>query len=74
MQGRLRAVNFKEGDFHIVYIPSLRISGYGDTVQEAQELTKLSLEAFAEDLFKLPEDQIFKEFRDLGLPVQYALH
>ena len=66
MHGRLRAINFKEGDYHIVYLPGLGLSGYGDTIQEAQELIKLSLEAFVEDLFKLPEHQIFKEFNDLG--------
>jgi len=66
LKGHVKMIGFKEGDFEIVYLPSLGISGYGNTVAEAQELIKISIQAFADDLFKLEEYQIFKELEQLG--------
>lgn len=43
----------KDGDYFIQYSPSLRISGYGKTPQEAEESMRVSIEAFALDLKKL---------------------
>lgn len=66
IQGRLNLIGFKEGDYEIVYAPALRISAYGDSIKEAQQMLEVSIEAFAKELFKLPEHKVYEEFRKLG--------
>ena len=40
----------KEGDFYLMYSPSLNLSGYGDTLEEAEESFSLSLDLFCESI------------------------
>lgn len=67
LKAELRALSFKEGDCFIVYFPSLKISGYGDTIEEAHKLAKISLDDFSENLFKLnSEAKILEVLREYG--------
>ena len=65
-KAQLNAVGFKEADYHILYIPSLQISSYGDTFKEANDMLKESLNQFSEDIFALKKNEITAIFRDLG--------
>jgi hypothetical protein len=66
LAAKLRTLVFKEEEVHIVYLPGFKISGYGETIEEAYELAKLSLRDFADNLFKLPESKIYQTLRELG--------
>lgn len=59
-------VHFMEEDTHIVYLPSLNMSGYGDTIEEAQELLNTSVGTYFKDLIRLPHYAIFKELQKYG--------
>lgn len=63
---KLRTFSFQEGNTHIVYLPSVEISGYGDTIEEAHDLAKITLNDFSQNLFKLPESKIYAVLRELG--------
>lgn len=41
----------KETRQHVAYVPSLEISGYGETKEKAQELLQISIEKFFDFLF-----------------------
>lgn len=43
----------KQGEFIINYCPSLNISGYGKTEQEAEDFIKVEMEVFCEDLHSM---------------------
>ncbi|AIM38139.1 hypothetical protein KO02_16735 [Sphingobacterium sp. ML3W] len=36
--GNVRAVTFKDGEYDIIYIPSLNLSAYGSSVEEATDM------------------------------------
>lgn len=62
----LHGVGFKDGDFHIIYIPSLELSAYGDTVDEAHEMMKETLRVFPEDLFNCSQIEAENMLSGLG--------
>lgn len=66
IHAKLLGIQFKEGDYDIIYIPSLQISGYGQTIKEAHELVRISLEDFSETLFKHNEYKVFEVLKKLG--------
>lgn len=49
----IRVFDAVDGDFYILYSPSLNISGYGKTMEEAEESFKVSIDAFALDIKNL---------------------
>ena len=63
---KLQIHSFKEGAFEIVYIPSLEISGYGETKAEAMELMKTSLFIFGENILKSVNHKITEDLKELG--------
>jgi hypothetical protein len=65
-KAQLSAVEFKEDHSFILYLPSLNISAYGDTPEEAHELLRASLAVFSEDLFQMEEKQREEFLADLG--------
>lgn len=65
-KAKLIGINFKEGESYIVYIPSLELSGYGDSFKEAHALLKSTLDSFSKDLLALSDIQINKELTRLG--------
>lgn len=67
IKARLKAFSFMENDIHVVYLPSLNMSGYGNTIEEAYSLLKLDWADFGDSLFELKhESLIFDALRDLG--------
>lgn len=57
----LNVYNGKQGDYYIYYCPSLNISGYGETEEEAEEFIKVEIEVFCEDLLTMQtkEKEVF---------------
>jgi hypothetical protein len=65
-KAKLIGIGFKEGDSHIIYLPSLQISSYGDSIQEANEMMKISLNEFSDNLLELSENKIHSILKQLG--------
>ena len=64
--GRLNAFSGEQGEFWVSIIPSLNVSGYGKTEDEANESLKENLQVFCEDLFSINEVQRKMELTKLG--------
>lgn len=62
----LRVVTFADGDFMIAYIPSLNLSGYGDTETEAADMLEHVAKDYFAELIKLTEAQVMVELRQYG--------
>ena len=56
----------KESDSIVVYVPSLDISGYGKTVEDAREMVRFCIDSYMTDLSKLPLKEIHHELFKLG--------
>jgi len=64
---KLTAVNFKDGEYHIIYIPSLNLSSYGETEEEAYLIMKdIVIKDFLENLLEASEHDAKEELRKLG--------
>src|SRR6478672_8196653 len=59
-------VSGKEGDFFVAIAPSIMVSGYGDTEDEAEKSLDENIEVFCEDIIALDQDEREQEFRRLG--------
>lgn len=68
MEARLRAFRFLDKDTKqfVIYIPSLEVSGYGQTEKEADEMIRFSLNELMQHLVKLPLNKINDELVSLG--------
>ncbi len=47
----------KDGDFYVVVSPTLAVSGYGNTEQEAEESFNLNIELFCTDILELSNEK-----------------
>lgn len=56
----------KDGDFFVLISPSLSVSGYGKSEEEAKDSFKLNLELFCHDLMTLKKDERDLELKKLG--------
>lgn len=56
----------KEGNHFIAISPSILVSGYGNSIEEAQQSFQENLELFCQDLMKLSNDQRELELKKLG--------
>ncbi|MES2543781.1 MAG: hypothetical protein V4548_02770 [Bacteroidota bacterium] len=56
----------KEGEHYIVVSPSILVSGYGKTNEEAEESFHENINLFCQDLLKLTNEQREKELLNLG--------
>lgn len=56
----------KESKMHVMYIPSLDISGYGDTIEEADSMANECLKEYCDQLVKLSLKEITSEMIRLG--------
>ncbi|TKC02694.1 type II toxin-antitoxin system HicB family antitoxin [Pedobacter cryotolerans] len=66
-KGVFRILEFEDHGHHIVYIPSLKLSSYGNTADEAQKMMgDVILEDFFENLFEQSEKVIFDYLKNLG--------
>lgn len=59
-------ISGKEGDHFVSIIPSLMISGYGSTEQEATDSLDENMDTFCEDFMKLSYEQRNSELIKLG--------
>lgn len=59
-------ISGKEGDHFASIVPSLMISGYGSTEQEATDSLDENMETFCEDFMKLSDEQRNSELIKLG--------
>lgn len=66
LDGNLKAHSFFSDGYEFVYIPSLNISGYGNTQEEAKEMAKVCIKDFAETLFASGEKRAIEEIKNLG--------
>jgi hypothetical protein len=68
INGTVRALSFIDNDTkqHVIYIPSLELSGYGDTLLKAEELLRTSIHYFCDYLISLSKDKAKKELTALG--------
>jgi hypothetical protein len=69
-QGKIRinviTASGKDGEHFIVVTPSLLVSGYGNTSEEAQQSFKHNMVLFCKDLLALNHDVRDAELRKLG--------
>lgn len=63
---RIKVFLGKEGDSCLMYSPSLNLSGYGDTFQEAEKSLFLSVDLFCESLSKVNSKQRDHLLKNLG--------
>lgn len=54
---KIRVFAGKEGEIFVCYSPSLNLSGYGPSAEEALESMKVSISAFCDDFFALSAKQ-----------------
>ncbi|MDD3723148.1 MAG: hypothetical protein PHW92_11825 [Lutibacter sp.] len=66
LRAQLNGIAFKEKDSHIIYLPSLQLSAYGDNFKEANEMVKATVHEFSKNLLELPENKINSILKDLG--------
>ena len=59
-------ISGKDGDHFVSILPSLMISGYGSTEQEAMDSLDENIETFCEDFRKLNHEQRKSELTKLG--------
>ena len=59
-------ISGKDGDYFVSIVPSLMISGYGSTEQEATDSLDENMETFCEDFMKLSNEQRKSELIKLG--------
>lgn len=55
-------LKFKQSDTVFIYIPSLNISGYGSTFEEAEAMIEFSLDQFSEELMSLKNQSEITEY------------
>tara|TARA_R110002050_G_scaffold107585_1_gene218097 strand:+ start:177 stop:566 length:390 start_codon:yes stop_codon:yes gene_type:complete len=53
LEAKLNIISGKQGEFFLSYSPSLKISGFGDTKEEAMEFIKMELQGFCEDIYSM---------------------
>ena len=68
IDGLLHALKFVDKSTlqHVAYIPSLELSGYGETEAQALEMLKFSLDDFGSYMSKLSQRKINEELVKLG--------
>lgn len=66
VSGVLKAIKLIQDGHTVLYLPALKISGYGDDLEEAKEMVDETIQDYFDNLFKLPADQIKAEMISLG--------
>ncbi|HEY6976339.1 MAG TPA: hypothetical protein VH396_08615 [Chitinophagaceae bacterium] len=56
----------KDANVFVAYLPSLEVSGYGSTVNDAQEMFKFSIKDFFDYLTQISIEEVQRELRKLG--------
>ncbi|MDQ7949203.1 MAG: hypothetical protein REI78_02045 [Pedobacter sp.] len=67
LQGQLNSIEFKDHGSHIVFIPSLNLSAYGDSQEEAHAMMKdIVLKDFCDTLMHQSFEKIISDLKELG--------
>ena len=68
IKAELAGVDFIDKDTkqHVAYIPSLELSGYGETIEKAREMIQFNMGEFFGHLIKLDSFQLLADLRELG--------
>ena len=56
----------KDTNMYIAYLPALDISGYGDTLEEADKILNLSVKEYCKHLLHLKSEEIHTEVIGMG--------
>jgi len=66
LDARLNIISGKQGTHFLTYSPSLKISGFGNTKEEALEFIKMELQGFCEDIYSMNNTEREKYILSLG--------
>ena len=66
LKGMLQSFTGQSGDYWVSIIPSLNVSGYGPTEDEAREDLAYNFDIMCQDLFSVDALKRFKYLKDLG--------
>lgn len=64
--GEVTLLMLEDHGHHIAYLPTLKLSAYGDTPEEAKAMLKEVIDEFFLDLVALPEYEAQQELTKLG--------
>ena len=62
----IRVFTFEEGEQHVVYAPSIEISGYGETAEKAKKMFKEAIDFYVNNLLSSSPEKIQLELTKLG--------
>ena len=63
---KINAICGKDGDHWVEISPSINVSGYGDTPEEAKESFEHNINLFAEDLFSVKPSERIEYLKSIG--------
>lgn len=67
LNGIIKAIEFENDGYYIVYLPSLKISSYGKTREEANQMMKeVVIKDFCETLMAQKEKKVLADLHALG--------
>lgn len=66
IEATLRAFSIKDGEFELLYIPSLSITSYGKDLAEAEDLLTGIMDDYFDTLLSLKESDLSKELSKYG--------
>jgi predicted RNase H-like HicB family nuclease len=70
----LHLMRFKDGEFHIVYLPEIKMSSYGETEQEAIDMLMDTLTIYLSNLIGLAKKEMEGELARYGFFVGSMIH
>jgi len=62
----LNVFEFNDNGYMVMYSAALNLSSYGESKEQVEEMFKIVIKDFCENLLKLDEEQINKELKNLG--------
>jgi len=66
VEAEIKVISGQEDKQWVFVSPSLNVSGYGNTVEEAKESFTHNIETFMEDIFNLNKNERVKYIKSLG--------
>lgn len=67
LNGTIKAIEFENDGYHIVYLPSLKISSYGKSKEEAEEMMReVVIKDFCETLMEQKLSKVLADLHSLG--------
>lgn len=67
LNGKVKAIEFKNDGYYVVYLPSLKISSYGKTSKEAEAMMRdIVIKDFCETLMEQKLNKVLADLHSLG--------